>query len=277
MSRLDTEEVSRAHPQGTSIHTHGDADIAAIATLFADPGRARILAALADGRALPASVLAGEAGIAASSASAHLRRLVDGGLLEVRPSGRHRYYRLSGPEAADVLEALAAAAPPLPVRSLRQGTRAAALRRARTCYDHLAGRLGVRLTQVLLDRGALQRVDGLRSVDRSDGDPYAAPLRNAPYRLGGEARRVLADFGVDLDRLDPAANGSSRRPLLRFCVDWSEQRHHVAGRVGAALLEALLSDGSVERRPQERAVRLTDRGRDRLSALDIDVELDDVG
>lgn len=115
----------------------GDADLARAAALFAEPARARGLLARADGRALPASLLADEAGVSAQATSAHLKRLHEAGLVTVVPSGRHRYYRLAGPDVAAVLEALARIAPSQTVRSLRQGTRANALRSARTCYDHL--------------------------------------------------------------------------------------------------------------------------------------------
>src|SRR5579863_2775355 len=121
---------------------HGDADIASIGALVADRGRARILLALGDGRALPASVLADEAGVAPSTASAHLARLVKGGLLRVERHGRHRYFRLAGPEVGDLMEALARISPPAQVRSLKQGSKAHAVRYARTCSDHLARALG---------------------------------------------------------------------------------------------------------------------------------------
>ncbi len=144
----------------------GDADIAKIGALVADPARARILLALGDGRALPASVLADEAGVAASTASAHLGKLVHGGLLTVERHGRHRYFALAGQEVADMIESLAQVAPPAPVRSLREGTRAHAVRYARTCYDHLGGVVGTQLMASLLDRGLLSGGDGL--FDRSE-------------------------------------------------------------------------------------------------------------
>jgi DNA-binding transcriptional ArsR family regulator len=144
----------------------GDADLAAIGSLVADRARCRILLALADGRALPASVLASEAGVAASTASSHLGRLVDAGFVTVAARGRYRYYRLAGPEVAALIEDVGRLAPSEPVRSLRQGTRAHALRRARTCYDHLAGRLGVAVTEGLVRCGAMaarpDAGDGLR-------------------------------------------------------------------------------------------------------------------
>ncbi len=135
----------------------GDADIAPVAALAADPGRARILLALGDGRALPASVLADEAGVAASTASEHLSKLVQGRLLKVERHGRHRYFRVASPQVAELVEALARLAGPAPVRSLRQGTRAAAVRNARTCYDHLAGRLGTALMQATTRAGMAAR------------------------------------------------------------------------------------------------------------------------
>src|SRR3954452_19281083 len=145
----------------------GDADIAALGSVLAEPARARMLLALGDGRALAASVLANEAGVAASTASRHLSRLVEAGLIDVLPQGRHRYYRLAGPQVGELLEVLARVAPTAPVRSLRQGTQAEALRTARTCYDHLAGRLGVAIFGALLHAGHVTGGDGTH-------DPLAA-------------------------------------------------------------------------------------------------------
>src|ERR1700760_999895 len=149
---------------------HGDADIASIGALVADRGRARILLALGDGRALPASVLADEAGGAASTASAHLSRLVKGGMLRVERHGRHRYFRLAGPEVGELIEALARISPPAPVRSLKQGSKAHAVRFARTCYDHLAGMLGTKLMEALLERELLTGGDGVFDPDEARGD-----------------------------------------------------------------------------------------------------------
>jgi len=214
----------------------GDADIASVAALIGDRARARVLRALGDGRALPASVLAAEAGVAASTASEHLARLVAGGLVRVEPRGRHRYYRLAGPDVGAVLEALARVAPAEPVRSLRAGSRAAALRYARSCYDHLAGRVGVAVMAALLRAGALT----------GDGSPGEA------YELTVSGRALLADLGVGVPR------GS--RPAVRHCVDWSEQRHHLAGSLGAALLARMIELAWLERAERGRALTLTDRG-----------------
>jgi DNA-binding transcriptional ArsR family regulator len=236
----------------------GDADLAAAATLIADPARARVLLALADGRALPASGLAAEAGLSAPATTAHLNKLRAGGLIEVEISGRHRYYRLTGPDVALVLEALATIAPQHPVRSLRQGTHAAALRAARSCYDHLAGRLGVAVTAALFDRGVFIAIDGIDDTTRRPGERLAATLATHPYQLGARAEPVFAGLGVDLPALQQAPR--SARPLLRFCTDWTEQRHHLAGRLGASLLTALEESGCLTRRPGRRTIQLTDHG-----------------
>jgi DNA-binding transcriptional ArsR family regulator len=241
----------------------GDPDVAGVAALFAEPTRARILMALADGRSLPATVLATEADVTPQAASAQLARLQAAGLLAVERSGRHRYYRLASAHVATVLETLAQIAPVRPIRSLRDSTRAAALRSARTCYDHLAGRLGVQITQALLDHGALAPTDGIPDTRRRPGDRLSSQLRDHPYTLGLAAAPVLASLGVPAGRL--TADPASRRPLLRFCLDWSEQRHHLAGSLGADLLAAFTTAGWITRAPRQRAVQLTPAGRQALS------------
>jgi DNA-binding transcriptional ArsR family regulator len=235
---------------------NGDADIARTAALFADPARVRVLLALGDGRALAASVLAAEARLSAQGVSAHLAKLRAAGLVVAEKSGRHRFYRLAGPEPAELLETLARFSPAQPVTSLREGTRAEALRTARTCYDHLAGRLGVAVTSALLARGALATVDGERTTRRRAGDRISAPLREHPYTLGPRATEVFAELGVDVD-----AAAAGRRPLLKFCLDWSEQRHHLAGALGAAVATRFVDAGWVTRRTRaHRALRLTPEG-----------------
>jgi DNA-binding transcriptional ArsR family regulator len=204
-----------------------------------------MLMALGDGGSLPASALAAEAGISAQSASAHLARLRAAGLLTMERAGRHRYFRLAGPDVAEGLESLARLAPSLPVRSLRQATRGEALRRARTCYDHLAGALGVGLTDALVAHEALEGAEG------------------TTYRLGPRAADVLAPLGVDVATL---ASAPSRRPLVRVCVDWTERRPHVAGRLGAAVQQALVERGWVVRQQGYRAVSLTTEGAAALQA-----------
>ncbi|ODU06345.1 MAG: transcriptional regulator [Pseudonocardia sp. SCN 72-86] len=223
-----------------------DADLTVIGTALSDRGRARMLMALDDGRALPASMLAAEAGVSASTASAHLKHLCDAGLLEVVPQGRYRYYRLAGDEVGRLLEQVARLSPPQQVTSLREGTRAHAMRLARCCYDHVAGRLGVALTDALRDRGHILEEPGL-DVPR----PRGRFPDDVTYLLTSSGRSTLTDLGIAV----PPASG------VRCCVDWTEQRHHVAGPLGAALLDTLVDRGWVRRTPRSRALRPTDDGR----------------
>jgi len=233
----------------------GDVDVSIPAGLMANPGRARVLWALADGRALPASVLATEAGVAASTASEHLAKLTDAGMLAVESHGRHRYYRIASPRVIAAVEALAQLAPPTPVRSLRQHTRAHALRHGRLCYDHLAGRLGVALMRALIQRGALVGGDGVHHGEHAPTDRLSAPGHDIDYRLTDDGAALVADLGIDLDALE-----SGRRPLVRYCLDWTEQRHHLAGGLGAAIADRLLELDWVRRARQPRAVMLTETG-----------------
>lgn len=233
---------------------HGDTDIARVASLLADPARAKILLALGDGRALAASVLSDEAGVAASTASSHLRKLVDGGFLTVERHGRHRYFRIAGPHVGELLEALARVAPPAPVKSLKEGTRAQAVRFARTCYDHLAGRLGTELMAAMIERGLLEGGDGTFDPTSAREDRLSAPGWDIDYRLTARGIEELGAFGIDLEELP------SRRRLVRYCIDWSEQRHHLAGALGAAIAQRTFELGWVKRAKATRAVHLTEQG-----------------
>jgi DNA-binding transcriptional ArsR family regulator len=239
----------------------GDTDLARVGALIGDAGRARVLRALADGRELPASVLAAEAGVAPSTASVHLRKLVEGGLVVAERHGRHRYFRLAGADVARALEAMARIAPPAPVRSLREGTRAHAVRAARTCYDHLAGRLGVALMAALVEDGILVGGDGRHERGRAEADRPSAMGRDLDYRLTDDGARRLRDLGVDVDG---ALAGP--RTTIRYCVDWSEQDHHLSGALGAALADRMFELDWVSRLPRTRAVRVTDAGRAGLAA-----------
>jgi DNA-binding transcriptional ArsR family regulator len=239
----------------------GDADIAAVGALIGDRARTRILAALGDGRALAASVLAAEAGVAASTASEHLAKLVDGGLLASERHGRHRYFRLAGPDVARLLEAMARLAPPEPVTSLREGTRAHALRVARTCYDHLAGQVGTGLMGVMIDGGLIEGGDGLHRPRGARRDRLSAPGRDVDYVLTGHGADILSGLGVDME-----GAAASRRPFVRYCVDWSEQRHHLAGALGAAVHDRFMELGWVRPQPRGRAVWLTPEGARGLEA-----------
>lgn len=210
-------------------------DIAHVAAAIGDPSRARVLAALAGGEVLPASALAAEAGVSASTVSGHLTKLREAKLVTVEHDGRHRYYRLASTDVARALEELARIAQPLPVRSLRDGVRAQALLRARLCYDHLAGQLGVALLTALVDSGVLLHTDDTYQVSASGLD-----------RLDG--------FGVDVTCL------TGRRPTVRYCVDWGEHRHHLAGALGAAIATRLFGLNWLRRGRARRTVHLTPAG-----------------
>jgi DNA-binding transcriptional ArsR family regulator len=231
---------------------HGDSDIAAIGALVADRGRCRILLALGDGRALPASRLADEAGVSPATASSHLRKLTEAGLLAVETHGRHRYYRLAGPDVGRLIEALQQLAPATPVRSLRQDTRARAIREARTCYDHIAGRLGVTLMQTMIERGYLTGGDGNYDPERRPGDHRAGYGHEVDYTLAPAGQAFLDEFGVQVP---------PRRRLIRYCVDWSEQHHHLSGALGRGLLDRLIELGWIRRSGGSRAIKVTDAGR----------------
>lgn len=236
----------------------GDIDIAAVGAVLADRGRAKMLLALGDGRALAATTLAMEAGVAASTASVHLAKLVDAGLLEVEARGRHRYYRMAGREVGELLEALAHLAPAAPVRSLREGTRAHAIRTARTCYDHLAGQVGTAIMGALIDRRILAGGDGTFDTGSSAHDRLSGPGADFDYQLTDTGQAWMDDFGVRVP-------SGRRRPLIRYCVDWSEQRHHLAGALGAALLDRLTDLRWVRCSPTSRAVHVTDDGHSGLA------------
>lgn len=226
----------------------GDVDISEIGSLLSDRARCRVLMALNDGRALSAGVLADEAGVARSTASGHLGKLTEAGLLQVETRGRNRYYRLAGDQVGELLEQLTRMAPAHPVHSLREGSRAQQLRSARTCYDHLAGRLGVWVMAALIERGYLKGGDGRREP----GDRLAGYGRDAQYALTTTGWDFLTRLGVQIPE--------SNRTLVRYCVDWSEQRHHVAGLLGRSLLQKFLTETWIRRRETGRSVQVTEAG-----------------
>ncbi|HEX3316587.1 MAG TPA: helix-turn-helix transcriptional regulator [Solirubrobacteraceae bacterium] len=220
----------------------GDADLARVGSLVADPKRAKMLLALLGGEATSASALADAAGASRSLASAHLRKLVDGGLVSVEPQGRRRLYRIAGQPVADALEGLIRLSPPTAVRSLRDANRKENLRRARLCYDHLAGVLGVAVTEALVGRGALAPRDGGFAVTRDGG-------------------AVMAEIDVDVEALE-----RGRRPLTRACMDWTERRPHLGGALGAAMTSSFLGRRWIEHGSAGRIVRVTPAGRRGLRA-----------
>jgi DNA-binding transcriptional ArsR family regulator len=218
------------------------AGLAAFAGLLADPTRAAMCVALLDGRAWTAGELARAAGVAAPTATGHLNRMLAGGLVVERRQGRHRYVELAGPHVAHLIEELVTQASPVAgpapdrPRTLRAATASAAMARGRTCYDHLAGRLGVAITDALADRGLLDRDGGLALTGAG--------------RSWLEAELRIAD--ADLR--------SGRRPLARACLDWTERRPHLAGLAGARVRERLLDRRWIARIGTGRAVRVTPDG-----------------
>jgi DNA-binding transcriptional ArsR family regulator len=216
------------------MQTHPEPDVARSAALFADRSRVAMLLALGDGKALPAGELARAAGVGRATASAHLKKLRTAGLVDVVRQGRHRYFRLVGAHAAELMEALAALAPATP--PVRETSRVAhELRFARWCYGHVAGVMGVAVARALADRGALTSVE--------DG-----------CAITPEGRRWAAALGLAL----PGADA----PAVRLClVDWSERRPHVAGALGRALARRLVDTGCLVPVRASRALRLTERGR----------------
>ena len=219
--------------------------LSTVAALLGEPARTRILCALLSGRAMTAKELAYFARVTAATASSHLARLLAGDLLVMEKQGRCHYYRLRSPEVAQAIEGLMTVAP-VPSNGWPPHARVEpALREARMCYDHLAGRLGVAVCDMLLRRRHIILVDG-----------------------GGEVtptgERFLAGLGVDL----PEARGTKRQ-YCRACIDWTERRHHVSGAVGAALAEAFLARRLVARIPDSRALSVTPLGRTTLAAMGV--------
>jgi DNA-binding transcriptional ArsR family regulator len=237
-------------PAGSS---GGDVDIAVVGALVSDPARCRILLALGAGRALPASRLAADAGISAGTASSHLAKLTEAGLLTVEAHGRFRYYRLSGPDVSDLIEVLERFAPTLPVRSLRQSRQAYALREARLCYDHLAGRLSVELMRMMIKRGYLT----LRECATAD--------RDAPrYALDPSGTAFFDEFGVRI---------GVRRILVRHHLDSSEQEPHLSGALGRGLLDRFVELDWIRRSEDSRAAVITPAGRRGLDEI-LGIQLD---
>jgi DNA-binding transcriptional ArsR family regulator len=228
-------------------YTARDVDMVPAASLLAEPTRAAMLTALLDDRPLAAGELARLAGVSAATASAHLARLLDGGLVTVVRQGRHRYYRLAGARVAAAMEALAHLSPATPVRSLRQSQDATALAQARTCYDHLAGQAGVALLDALLARKLLVAPQAHILPDRFD--VTAAGLA------------TFGSFGLDMGALK-----RTRRRFAGACLDWTERKPHLNGALGAAITARLLGLGWIERGPRRRAVRVTPAGAEGLAA-----------
>ena len=232
-----------------------DTDIASAAALIADSTRAGILRALLPDRPLAAGELARLAGVSAATASFHLTKLLDGGMITVAAQGRHRYYRLAGHEVAAALEALGLVSPALPVRTLRQSREAAALAEARTCYDHLAGRAGVELLAAMIRAGLLQE----RSLSRTS----RADTPATRFEVTGAGARVLGSFGLNVSEVR-----RSRRHFAGACIDWTQRRGHLNGALAAAITTRLFELGWIERGSlgqRRRSVRVTEAGAEGLA------------
>ena len=217
-----------------------NARFAEIAALAGDPARAGMLHALLDGRALTASELAHAVGVTPQTASGHLARLAAAGLITVAQQGRHRYHRLASPTVAQMMESImqVAAEAPAPLRAVRTGPRDEALRTARTCYDHLAGRLGVAVADAMVEGGKLE-------------------LARDAGLVTDTGMALLQSIGIDVGALTARR---STRLLCRPCLDWSERRPHLAGTVGAALCSHFLAKNWIRRVPGSRAVTVTPKG-----------------
>lgn len=211
-------------------------DIALIGALIGDPARANMLTALMSGKALTASELAVEAGVTLPTVSAHLKRLEDGGLILQRKQGRHRYFALASADVGSVLEAIMGLAASSGHTRVRTGPRDLAMRKARVCYNHLAGEL------------AVEMFDRLRAVAAVDGDAEGLLLTEAGVGFFSRA-------GIDV-----AALSAGRRPLCRACLDWSARRSHLAGALGRAVLDHVFAEGWARRLEGSRAVVFTPAG-----------------
>jgi DNA-binding transcriptional ArsR family regulator len=219
-------------------------DIALVASLVGDPARSNMLTALMSGKALTASELAQEAGVTPQTASSHLAKLEAGGLVEPEKQGRHRYYRLTGPDVAGVLEGLMGLAARVGHLRVRTGPKDPALRRARVCYDHLAGDLGVQMLDTMTRRQLVRRNKNEISLT-SEGEKF-----------------VAKKLQIDIAEIEHA-----RRPLCKSCLDWSARRSHLAGTLGAAILKRLYDLKWAARSPGTRIVDFTRNGEKQFAAL----------
>lgn len=218
---------------------HAAPDLARIAATVGDPRRIQMLALLMEGRALTAKELALGAGIEPATASAHLKRLLEDGLLESAAQGRHKYFRFASEDVAQLVETLMRVAPPMKAGGARMAAREEPERRARFCYDHLAGALGTGLLAVMLRQGWVKD-------DATDAKQLAVTPRG---------RKALQALDVDVD-----AAQARRRQFACRCLDWSERRDHLGGALGAAIAEAVQAKRWIERKKHSRVVRVTAEG-----------------
>lgn len=226
-------------------------DYAPLARLLASPARSAVVDALMAGRPMAAGELARVAGVRASTMSEYLAEMVEGGLLAVVPAGRHRYFRIAGPDVAEALEALSRICPDTPVRSLRESAEQRAMRIARLCYDHLAGALGVALLERMLTTGWLAGRGGAGTGWQDFADFDVTPV----------GARRMAELGVDVERCR-----KTRRYFALTCLDWSQREPHLAGALGAATTRAMFDRKWLRCSDAGRGVRVTRDGEQRLLA-----------
>ena len=222
--------------RGRAIEVTIYSNVTHVASLIGDQTRTAILMALFNGKSLPAGELARLAKVAPQTASNHLSKLVDGGLIKVESWSRHRYYRLASADIANAIESLAVIAPPAPVRSLRQSNQAKALQFARTCYDHIAGELGVKFSHALVHKGYLEEAD--------DG-----------YVLTTKGESWLKDFGVDEVKIRKASS------FIPWHVDWTERVHHIAGPIALAITKRLFELDWITQGQIRRSIIVTEQGK----------------
>ncbi len=221
-----------------------DPDISCVAALLAEPARVKIINSLLDGRALPATELAFSANISPQTASNHLFKLLESQLVEVETQGRHRYYRLSSPEVAEAIEALARILPKARKKTAKESPEQQALRFARHCYNHLAGTLAVEIAEKLLERRILMS--------------HAGKF----YHVTAQGVSWFSELGIEVDSL-----GSNRSGLAKKCLDWTERRYHLAGPLGTSLFKRFVSLNWITKRRDSRCMRLTAKGRTGLERL----------
>ncbi|GAA0339130.1 winged helix-turn-helix domain-containing protein [Bacillus carboniphilus] len=225
-------------------------NMASIAALISDPSRAAILTSLLDGRFHPASSLAYIAGIKPQTASFHLRKLHEADLLQVNQQGRHRYYGLKNHDVAKVLETFLLISPDTEMRSFKQVTQDKAIRYARTCYDHLAGNIGVKVTESMLSIG------------------YLEDSKNS-FVLTEKGEDFFNELQIDLAQIK-----KKRRKYIDKCLDWSERKYHISGAIGNALLVKFLELNWIRRVPDSRAIKITKLGERELKIM-FGITLDD--
>ncbi|MDF2036881.1 winged helix-turn-helix domain-containing protein [Cytobacillus oceanisediminis] len=213
-----------------------NSNVAKVASLVSEPSRAAILTVLLDGRYHTVNELAQMARIKPQTASFHLKKMLDAQVVTAEKQGRHRYYGILNQEVAQVMESFLSIAPPVEVKSFHHASEDKAIRLARTCYDHLAGNLGVQLTESLKSKGYITE-------------------ENDTFSVTEDGKAFFHSMQIDLTSLK-----NKRRSFSHKCLDWSERRHHLAGALGNAILEKLLERNWIQRIPKTRAIKITTHG-----------------